>query len=365
MAIIKCSSLSLAQTAMAQIKNVYTASEDDSNHIAGFYTLLRDCDLNRDIQNGYAITKAEYDNLLTAWKALPPRDRIQIMNAPCKNYYYWHDSFVTNLIVDLSNSTAWEAHLEKMVRQGTRGLSLTLTRLNTLVTVKAARELLVDLLHQGASMVNGGRLKISEEIKIQAEKRIGSEAWQRLKDWEQLINDYQSGLETEKLAAVNQFFNQNVTAQNDGKWSDYWQSPIETLIRGLGDCEDFAMAKYVSLRLLGFPLEQLRIAVVESPNYNGIGHAVVFFYPPNEADPWVLDNEASRDGGFIVSHIQLLSKRMKLHKMKPVVWINENFLAEFRGGQNDKLPEWEVHHLLSKFITALINSQRLLPRSSV
>ena len=287
------------------------------------------------------------------------------MNEPCKNYYYWRDSFVTNLIIDLNNSTAWEAHLEKMARLRTQGLSLTLTRLNTPVTAKAARELLVDLLHQGASMVNGSRLEIPEEIKNQAEKRGGSMAWRRLKDWEQLINDYQNGSEIDKLAAVNQFFNQNITAQNDGKWCDYWQSPIETLVRGLGDCEDFAMAKYVSLRLLGFPLEQLRIAVVESPNYNGMGHAVVFFYPPNENDPWVLDNEASRDGSFIESHIQRLSKRMKLDKMKPLVGINENFLAAFQGGRSDKLPEWEVNHLLAKFITALINSQRLLPRSSV
>jgi len=72
MAILKCSSLSLAQTTMAQIKNVYTASADDSNHVAEFYTLLRDCDLNRNTQNGHAITQAEYDTLLTAWKVLPP-----------------------------------------------------------------------------------------------------------------------------------------------------------------------------------------------------------------------------------------------------------------------------------------------------
>lgn len=360
MTILESSSVSLAQTVIVEIENVFTMSEDASNHIAGFYKLLRDYDLNKDTQNGYAITKAEYDMLLIAWEALPPHVRIKIQNEPFKNYYYWHNSFVTNLIVDLCSSSTWKAHLEKMAPLKAQGLSLTLTRLNTPVTLKAARELLVDLLHQGASMVNDGRLEIPKEIKIQAEKRVGGMAWQRLEDWEYLINDYQSSSEAEKLAAVNWFFNQNITAQHDGKGSDYWQSPIETLARGLGDCEDFAIAKYVSLRLLGFSLEQLRIAVVELPNSKGIGHAVVFFYPLNENDPWVLDNEISPNG-FIDNHFQRLSKRIKLHKMRPIVGINENFLAPFHEGQNNKL----VNHLLARFITVLINTQRLLPRSSV
>lgn len=109
------------------------------------------------------------------------------------------------------------------------------------------------------------------------------------------------------------------------------------------------------------PSRTLRIAVVTSPNYNGEGHAVVFFYPLNENGPWVLDNEASRNGNFVDSHFQRLSKRMKRDKMKPIVESNENFLADRSG----KLPQWEVNHLLAKFITALINSQRLLPRNSV
>ena len=52
---------------------------------------------------------------------------------------------------------------------------------------------------------------------------------------------------------MNRFFN-NIRFRSDQKtWGkeDYWALPREFLNRGIGDCEDYAIAKYITLRRLG------------------------------------------------------------------------------------------------------------------
>lgn len=73
---------------------------------------------------------------------------------------------------------------------------------------------------------------------------------------------------------------------NYGK-SDYWATPIEFLTRG-GDCEDYAIAKYTALRILGVPEERMRLAIVQDLQKN-IPHAVLIVYTDN--GPLVLDNQ--------------------------------------------------------------------------
>ncbi len=53
---------------------------------------------------------------------------------------------------------------------------------------------------------------------------------------------------------------------------DVWSSPLVTFNTGAGDCEDYAIAKYVALQMAGISAEDLRIAVVLE--LNGEGHAV-------------------------------------------------------------------------------------------
>ncbi len=57
------------------------------------------------------------------------------------------------------------------------------------------------------------------------------------------------------------------------KTADYWATPPQSL-RGRGDCEDYALLKYATLRDLGFPERDLRIIIVNDLR-KGIGHAVV------------------------------------------------------------------------------------------
>ena len=53
---------------------------------------------------------------------------------------------------------------------------------------------------------------------------------------------------------------------------DVWSSPLTTFNTGAGDCEDYAIAKYVALQMVGIPAEDLRIVVVVE--VDGKGHAV-------------------------------------------------------------------------------------------
>ncbi len=74
--------------------------------------------------------------------------------------------------------------------------------------------------------------------------------------------------------------------KNWGK-SDYWATPVEFFTRG-GDCEDFAIAKYTSLRALGVPDERMRIAIVKDTEKN-LPHAILIVY--GDDSTYVLDNQ--------------------------------------------------------------------------
>jgi len=54
---------------------------------------------------------------------------------------------------------------------------------------------------------------------------------------------------------------------------DVWSSPLVTLYHGAGDCEDYAIAKLVALRMAGIPADDLRIVVLADV-VSGEGHAV-------------------------------------------------------------------------------------------
>lgn len=69
--------------------------------------------------------------------------------------------------------------------------------------------------------------------------------------------------------------------------SDYWASPTEFFVKG-GDCEDFAIAKYAWLRLLGVPEDRLRIAIVHDRIRN-IPHAILILYVNEKA--MILDSQ--------------------------------------------------------------------------
>ena len=67
-----------------------------------------------------------------------------------------------------------------------------------------------------------------------------------------------------KLGIVNRAINLSIAYKSDAQHHDkpdVWSSAIETISSGYGDCEDFAIAKYVALRAAGMKAEDLRLVV--------------------------------------------------------------------------------------------------------
>jgi len=68
---------------------------------------------------------------------------------------------------------------------------------------------------------------------------------------------------------------------------DYWSSPLETLAKGSGDCEDYAIAKLVALREAGIAAADVRLVIVRD-SLRLEDHAVV---AARDGERWlILDN---------------------------------------------------------------------------
>ncbi|SFM59608.1 cysteine protease LapG [Halopseudomonas yangmingensis] len=137
-----------------------------------------------------------------------------------------------------------------------------------------------------------------ERIIERAQQRYGMDlqAHWRLQEWERLLQQSTTLSLHEQLQAVNLFFNQRLRFADDiDIWgqNDYWATPVEALIKGAADCEDYAIAKYFSLRRLGISNDQLRLTYVKAIELNQ-AHMVLTFYPTADSEPLVLDNLIDR-----------------------------------------------------------------------
>lgn len=92
----------------------------------------------------------------------------------------------------------------------------------------------------------------------------------------------------EKLRLVNQFWNRWPYRTDKELYhkDDYWAAPYEFLERS-GDCEDYSIVKYYTLKELGVSIDDMRIVVVRETIRN-IGHAVLAVYCGEEI--YILDN---------------------------------------------------------------------------
>lgn len=100
--------------------------------------------------------------------------------------------------------------------------------------------------------------------------------------------------ELRRLDEVNDFFNRRLAFRDDtATWhlADYWASPLESLDKRAGDCEDYAIAKYFSLAAAGVPTARLRMVYVRARMQGqSLAHMVLAYHPPGGAEPLILDN---------------------------------------------------------------------------
>lgn len=142
-----------------------------------------------------------------------------------------------------------------------------------------------------------------------AQQRYGAPAAASIVAWRRLIEEARDLPDQDKLNKVNTFFNRRVLYQTDAQvWQqeDYWATPLEFMGRGAGDCEDFSIAKYITLQMMGVKNEHLRLSYVRykvgaTPP---IAHMVLGYYPEPMSEPLILDN--------MISSVRLASMRTDL-----------------------------------------------------
>jgi len=169
---------------------------------------------------------------------------------------------------------------------------------------------------------------------------------QRVADWRALIHEKRDAPEMEKLESVNSFFNRLRFEDDLYLWGkeDYWATPQEMLIINGGDCEDFATAKYFTLRNLMIPDEKMRLTYVKSLRLKK-PHMVLSYYQKPASEPLVLDS--------LVDEILSASKRTDLIPVYSFngngLWITRKQDSErLRGPDNLNLSLWQ--ELRERFI---------------
>lgn len=170
------------------------------------------------------------------------------------------------------------------------------------------------------------------------QKNYGKNAYSLALQLTTLVGQLKQASENEKLSQINHFFNRNIDYGEDiFVWNakEYWASPSETIGRAAGDCEDFAISKYVFLKILGVSNEKLRLTYVKA-NYNGArrAHMVLSYYATPNAEPLILDN--------INPQIKRASNRPDL---TPIFTFNDQGLwaansSKRRGSASTHLSRW-------------------------
>lgn len=182
-------------------------------------------------------------------------------------------------------------------------------------------------------------IDIDDSVYRYIESRFGKAASQRIKQWHRLTKFDQNVSDAKKLDVVNNFFNKIEFVSDFEHWQkeDYWASPIEMLATNGGDCEDFSIAKYFTLRALGVPEEKMKVTYVKALNLNQ-AHMVLAYYETPDAEPLILDN--------LIAEIKKASERPDL---APVYSFNGEglWLSKFGGklgkrlGDSKNLNNWK------------------------
>ena len=129
--------------------------------------------------------------------------------------------------------------------------------------------------------------------------------------WKELKSRAQGKPFKAMLDVVNHFWNTWPYRADKEVWGkdDFWATPAEFLSRS-GDCEDYCIAKYFTLRELGIPADDMRIVIVRE-TIRGIAHAVLAVYEGQQV--YILDN--------LNDHVRPMRR---VRNYQPVFSVNEN-----------------------------------------
>ena len=160
------------------------------------------------------------------------------------------------------------------------------------------RVLFIALLVTGLALPAVGIIDFDKLLTVAA-ARYGDPGIERVTGWRRFIENTARLPAVEQLAASNDFFNQRLRWRSDREIygvDDYWATPLEALGQLAADCEDFTIAKYITLLSLGFSPKSLRLVYVIASLPGGAtqAHMVLAWYQTPGAIPLILDNINAR-----------------------------------------------------------------------
>jgi predicted transglutaminase-like cysteine proteinase len=127
-----------------------------------------------------------------------------------------------------------------------------------------------------------------------AAEEYGQAAAATIKAWRTMIEKNRTQSDLVKLESANNFVNHRVSYASDMLvWGvdDYWATPLEVFGKGRGDCEDYAIAKYISLLLMDVPVQRLRLVYARARmGSQTVAHLVLSYYETPTSDPLIMDN---------------------------------------------------------------------------
>lgn len=178
---------------------------------------------------------------------------------------------------------------------------------------------------------------LSEALLAKIRHKYGAPAEARVRHWENIINQNIGAEEEVKLTIVNDFFNGARFVSDMEHWNkrDYWATPIEFLTHDAGDCEDFSIAKYFTLKEMGLDIAKLRITYVKATTLNQ-AHMVLAYYPTPGSEPLILDN--------INKRIKPASQRADLQPVYSFnadsLWLARTRNEQLKAGKPSQLNLW-------------------------
>lgn len=142
-----------------------------------------------------------------------------------------------------------------------------------------------------AILFSSPEFSIAKAFLDKIEREYGVFAKRRALAMVQMMNGVRDADEMEKLTQVNDYFNQTPYASDKETWgvSDYWATRYEFIGKDKGDCEDYVIAKYFTLKELGVPTSKLFMTYAKSLKYK-TSHMVLTYYATPRSIPLVMDN---------------------------------------------------------------------------
>lgn len=181
---------------------------------------------------------------------------------------------------------------------------------------------------------------VTNEIIKKVGEKYGFFAERRFKNLQQLILDLQNKSENEIVRKVNDFFNKVSYASDKDNYGviDYWATPFEFLSRNEGDCEDYAIAKYLLLKHLGINSNKMYLTYVNVIDYDA-SHMVLSYFETQNSVPLILDN--------FEEELLLATQRTDL---KPIYYFNPEILKD--GMKTSSHKKWDqlIKNMMEKKI---------------